>query len=149
MPRRIFQYSDIYQEEPKKLSIKDPKQKAMLELLGRELKCTLADYQTAFDLSSSSKRVEQLEYMNTIVLKIAKVHGIEVSPKHSSVDNGDKSWSFKTSERQNSEEGKREKRRSQKKKKKARDRDTGKKRYESERNQQVNNISAHNQSLVW
>jgi hypothetical protein len=49
----------------------NPKRQSMLEFLGRELNCTLAEYQTAFDLSSSKERVEQLEYMNDIVVKTA------------------------------------------------------------------------------
>lgn len=78
------------------LSVLPSQQKAVLELLGRELTCTLADYQTGFDLSSSEERIQQLEYMNNVVLKIAKVRGLEIAPKAETAGVGKfESWSLK------------------------------------------------------
>mmetsp|Transcript_24428 Transcript_24428/g.48994 ORF Transcript_24428/g.48994 Transcript_24428/m.48994 type:complete len:456 (-) Transcript_24428:34-1401(-) len=78
------------------LSVLPSQQKAVLELLGRELTCTLADYQTGFDLSSSEERIQQLEYMNNVVLKIAKVRGLEIARKAETAGlEKFKSWSLK------------------------------------------------------
>lgn len=63
----------------------------ILQILGLELKCTLAEYQTSIGLSSSSDRVEQINYMNQVVLKISEVSGIDMSK--SEVEGGIQSWS--------------------------------------------------------
>lgn len=96
----------------------NPKRQSMLEFLGRELNCTLAEYQTAFDLSSSKERVEQLEYMNDIVVKIAKINGVDLNQTQSG-ENAVKSWSArksksrrKRSERKSSDRKKSERKRS-------------------------------------
>ncbi|KAL7521398.1 hypothetical protein ACHAWX_006072 [Stephanocyclus meneghinianus] len=73
------------------------KREGLLKILGQELKCTLAEYQTSFDISSSSDRVEQLDYMNKVVLGIAEVAGITLS-KAENEKIGVKSWSHPLSE---------------------------------------------------
>lgn len=47
----------------------------ILRILGLELKCTLAEYQTSIGISSSSDWVEQISYMNQVVVKIMKSLG--------------------------------------------------------------------------
>ena len=111
-------------------NISDPQKKVELERLGREFKFTLAEYQTSFDLSSSDTRVEQLEQMNNLVLKIAHVGGLEVNtdstiPRRQELTKMN-SWSLKSSSHRKSSEEKerrRERRRSKKKKKKRHRRD--------------------------
>ncbi|KAL3800318.1 hypothetical protein HJC23_003614 [Cyclotella cryptica] len=73
------------------------KRKGLLKILGNELKCTLAEYQTSFDISSSSDRVEQLDYMNKVVLRIAEVAGITLS-KTEKEEVSVKGWSHPLSE---------------------------------------------------
>mmetsp|Transcript_25680 Transcript_25680/g.44864 ORF Transcript_25680/g.44864 Transcript_25680/m.44864 type:complete len:505 (+) Transcript_25680:3-1517(+) len=108
-------------EKEEKLSSADPQKKAVVEMLGRELKCTLAEYQTSFDLSSSSERIEQLECMNDLVSKIAKVRwGIECPNNQSSGESELRSWSLKKSHRGSSDQERHEKKRSKSKKKKSR-----------------------------
>ncbi|KAL7512783.1 hypothetical protein ACHAXN_009815 [Cyclotella atomus] len=63
----------------------------VLKILGLELKCTLAEYQTSIGISSSSDRVEQISYMNQVVLKIAEVSGIDMT--RSDTENRIQSWS--------------------------------------------------------
>jgi hypothetical protein len=105
-------------ENGEKSSTLDSQNEAILQSLGRELNCTLAEYQTSYDLSTSHERVEQLNYMNDLVVAIAKVSGLRIE----NVDkNGTdlqrlKSWSYKKS--QSSSE--RERKSSKKKKKKTR-----------------------------
>ena len=97
----------------------------VLQLLGNELKCTLADYQTSYDLSLSSDRIDQLEYMNNLVLKIAKLSGLpcpddaETQPSLSRME----SWSHSKSQRRKSSDQEREKRKKKRSKKKKRRRD--------------------------
>ncbi|KAL7469479.1 hypothetical protein ACHAXS_009746 [Conticribra weissflogii] len=108
------------------LGVLPSQQKAVLELLGRELTCTLADYQTGFDLSSSEERIQQLDYMNNVVIKIAKVRGLEIAPKAETAELGKfKSWSLKSKSpddevEDDSTEKHRSKRREKKKHKKRR-----------------------------
>ena len=130
---------DIQSDEDRELerqlskSSSDEREK-VVQLLGKELKCTLAEYQTSFDLSSSSDRVEQLNYMNAIVLKIAKVKGIPMQSAENETHT--QSWSM----RKNSE--KREKKERSDKKRHKRHR-RGKNRKKDSGN------SRNNESLLW
>ncbi|EJK73363.1 hypothetical protein THAOC_05012 [Thalassiosira oceanica] len=101
----------------------------VVQLLGKELQCTLAEYQTSFDLSSSSDRVEQLNYMNAIVLKIARVKGIPMQ----SVENEThtQSWSMKNSEKREKRERRDKKRLKRHRRGKNRKKDSGHSRNES------------------
>ncbi|KAL3822727.1 hypothetical protein ACHAXA_000992 [Cyclostephanos tholiformis] len=92
-------------EKGNKSSTVNSQKEAVLQSLGRELNCTLAEYQTSYDLSTSSERVEQLNYMNDLVLAIAKLSGlrIENADKTLSDQRELKSWSYKRSHRASSE----------------------------------------------
>ncbi|KAL3788848.1 LOW QUALITY PROTEIN: hypothetical protein ACHAW5_009205 [Stephanodiscus triporus] len=61
-----------FDEKGERSSAVDSQKEAVLQSLGRELNCTLAEYQTSYDLSTSGDRVEQLNYMNDLVVAIAK-----------------------------------------------------------------------------
>jgi len=99
---------------------KEKQRKEVALMLGRELRGTLAEYQASFDLSSSKERVEYLEYMNDLVLKIAKTQGIEIKPTKNgpSGDGGKRmaSWTHKRSSHKSPKKGRSEKKRSKKKK---------------------------------
>ncbi|KAL7543813.1 hypothetical protein ACHAXR_013129 [Thalassiosira sp. AJA248-18] len=132
-------------EEVKTLSTFDPQKKEVLEMLGRELKCTLAEYQTSFDLFSSGDRVEHLEYMNNLVVKIAKVGGMELPDDNIDTSERMNSWSHKD-RRRSSEKERYEKKRSKKKKKKKRRR-RGKEGREVV--VRTDGPDTHSHSLVW
>ncbi|KAL7547217.1 hypothetical protein ACHAWF_010529 [Thalassiosira exigua] len=121
-PNQIFQAKDSPGlKNGSDLDASDPQKKAVLEMLGRELRCTLSEYQTSFNLCDSKVRVGQLEYMNDLVLKIAKVGGLPCPSNDES--NGEsrmsevKSWSFKVSKEKSSGREQGERKRSNKKKK--------------------------------
>mmetsp|Transcript_23915 Transcript_23915/g.51650 ORF Transcript_23915/g.51650 Transcript_23915/m.51650 type:complete len:1248 (+) Transcript_23915:48-3791(+) len=136
-------------EKVEKLNTVDPEKNAVVEMLGRELKCTLAEYQTSFDLSSSRDRVEQLGYMNDLVLKMAKVRGMECHNNGSSGEIQLKSWSLKKSHHRSSEKERNEKKHSKKKKERRR---RGKERKEKKKDGLVITLDgpdSHDHSLVW
>ena len=84
----------------------------VLSILGQELKCTLAEYQTSLGISSSKDRVEQLDYMNQVVVKIAEVSGIDMA--RSEIEGGIKSWSYTLIETKSTSRERKEKKRSKK-----------------------------------
>ena len=89
----------------------DQKEK-VLKILGQELKCTLAEYQTSLGISSSKDRVEQLDYMNQVVLKIAEVSSIDMAKTE--IEGGIKSWSHTLIEPESTPRDRKEKKRSKK-----------------------------------
>jgi hypothetical protein len=106
-------------EKGKETRTPDSQREAVLQSLGRELNCTLAEYQTSYDSSTSHERVEQLNYMNDLVLAIAKVSGLRIENVDKTGTNLQrlKSWSYKKS-RLSSEREDRERKSSKRKKKK-------------------------------
>ena len=123
---------DLELERQLSNSSSDEREK-VVQLLGKELQYTLAEYQTSYDLSSSSDRVEQLNYMNAIVLKIAKVKGIPMQSVESATHT--KSWSMRNSEKRDKKGGKDKKRHKRRRRGKNRKKDSGK--------------SRNNESLLW
>jgi hypothetical protein len=83
----------------------------ILKILGLELKCTLAEYQTSIGISSSSDRVEQISYMNQVVVKIAEVSGVDMN---TNTEVGIKSWSHAMTESKKTPKDKTDKKRSKK-----------------------------------
>ena len=106
-------------ERGEKSSAVDSQKEAVLQSLGRELNCTLAEYQTSYDLSTSSDRIEQLNYMNDLVVAIAKLSGLRLEHAHeTATDQLElKSWSYKKPHRTSKEREDHERNRSKKKKK--------------------------------
>ena len=106
-------------ERGETLSAVEYQKEAVLQSLGRELNCTLAEYQTSYDLSTSSDRIEQLNYMNDLVVAIAKLSGLRL--EHANETATDqlelKSWSYKKPHRTSKERDDHERNRSKKKKK--------------------------------
>ncbi|KAL9181535.1 hypothetical protein ACHAXT_010340 [Thalassiosira profunda] len=119
----------------------DSQEMANLETLGCDLKSTFEEYQTSFDQSSSKERIERLEHMNDLVIKIAQARGIECTASGSGREQM-KSWSRKKSRNASDKERREKKRRSKKKKKKKR------RRREKERREKAKDASdAANTSL--
>lgn len=71
--------------------------KAVLEQLGCELKNTLEAYQASYHLPSSKNRVQQLDDMNDLVLKIGQLFGTKGCLNNSVEVAELTSWSFKKS----------------------------------------------------
>mmetsp|Transcript_42380 Transcript_42380/g.72373 ORF Transcript_42380/g.72373 Transcript_42380/m.72373 type:complete len:205 (+) Transcript_42380:1453-2067(+) len=129
------------------------KKKTVVEMLGRELECTLSEYQTSFDLSSSNERVHHLKKMNKLVSNIAKVHwGMECpNSNHAIGDSEMKGWSFKKSQRRSSDKEKQEKKkhRSKKDKKKKRRRHGKEKKGKEFQNSEGPHDQVLESSMLW
>jgi len=119
-----------FDEKGEKSSAVDSQKEAVLQSLGRELNCTLAEYQTSYDVSTSGDRVEQLNYMNDLVVAIAKVSGLRIEHTNKAAPDQCelKSWSYKKLHYASSEREAHERKRSKKKKKKKTRRHHGNKR---------------------
>jgi hypothetical protein len=102
-------------EKPK---LTDKQKEKVLKILGQELKCTLAEYQTSLGISSSSDRIEQLDYMNQVVIKIAEVSGIDLAKTE--IEGGIQSWSHTLTESKSASKDRGEKKRSKKRSSKVR-----------------------------
>jgi len=126
----------------------DPKRMVVVQQLGRELKCALADYQTSVDLSSSNDRIKKLNDINGIVAKIGKGHwGIEpnIQPRGKNML---KSWSSKKL-RSSSDREQQEKKRSRRKKKKKSRQRHDKERREVKMNGPDDIVERFGKSLIW
>lgn len=138
--------------------IRDQQKEIDLQELGREFQSTLAEYQTSFGVSSSIDRVGQLEHMNDLVLKIAKVGGLKC-PNTDPLPKRDllKSWSLKNSRHKSMEEKKERHEKKRSKKTKTKRRRKGNERREKSKDSRGKlhaldsdlEIQDRGQSLVW
>lgn len=69
--------------------------RAALKQLGCELKCTLANYQRSYNSSTSRDKIEHLDTMNDLVVRIAKLFGPTVGLENPIGVSELTSWSFK------------------------------------------------------
>jgi len=140
-------------KEEERITEEDQQKKTVVEMLGRELECTLSEYQTSFDLSSSNERVHHLKKMNKLVSNIAKVHwGMECpNSNHAIGDSEMKGWSFKKSQRRSSDKEKQEKKkhRSKKDKKKKRRRHGKEKKGKEFQNSEGPHDQVLESSMLW